>query len=264
MDWTRRRFVRTAGNAVLLTPWVALGCGGDDAPTDTADAASTSSGTSGAPSSSGPADASTGQGGTGGQTSSGAAASSSSDATTSSEGSGGESSSEETGAEVCTPTADDIEGPFYRPEIPIGGDLDVHGDAGIALVLSGRVRDSSCTPLAGAVVEIWHATPRAPDGRPGDVNATYDETDAYRYYGQVATDERGAFTFETLQPGWYLNGNAYRPAHIHVKVWVRGVERLTTQLYFDGDPFNAEDPWFNPDLALAPDGAGNASIELVV
>ena len=36
---------------------------------------------------------------------------------------------------------------------------------------------------------------------------------------------------------------AFRPSHIHAKVYVDGVERLTTQLYFVGDPFIAADPW---------------------
>ncbi len=147
-----------------------------------------------------------------------------------------------TGEMSCEATPSDIEGPFYRPGIPIGGDLDVHGDDGQPLRIEGRILDAGCSPISGAVVEIWHATPVAPAGQPGDTNASYDDTDEYRYYGQVASDATGGFSFTTLRPGWYLNGGAYRPAHVHLKVWVGGVERLTTQLYFDDDPFNDEDP----------------------
>ena len=165
---------------------------------------------------------------------------------------------------ACGPTASDIEGPFYRPDIPIGGNLDVHGDDGLPLVLSGRVVDTACAPIEGAVVEIWHATPVAPGGEPGDVEAVYDASEAYRYYGQVATDADGRYEFTTLRPGWYLNGSAYRPAHIHVKVWVGDQEQLTTQLYFTGDPFNETDPWYNPELALDPDDRGNFELDLTV
>lgn len=176
-----------------------------------------------------------------------------------------ETGSTSTGNEVCAPTAPDIEGPFYRPEIPIGGDLDQWDDEGEPLRLLGVVRDEGCEPIAGAVVEIWHATPVPPGGVAGRTpDATYDATREYRYYGQVATEADGSFEFRTLRPGWYLNGAAYRPAHIHVKVWVRGTERLTTQLYFVGDPFNEGDQWFNPDLALDPDDDGTAQIELTV
>lgn len=158
----------------------------------------------------------------------------------------------------------DIEGPFYRTRIPSGGDLDVHEDPGSPLVLEGQVLNENCQPIEGALVEIWHATPVSPGGMPGDAEAEYDDTAAYRYYGQVTTDSAGAYAFNTLRPGWYLNGDAYRPAHVHVKVWVDGEARLTTQLYFEDDPFNDADPWFNPDMAIAPDEDGAATIDLIV
>ena len=182
----------------------------------------------------------------------------------SSEGSDGSSSASDESGAVCEPTPQDIEGPFYRPGIPIGSNLDVHGDAGLPLLLEGRVLDTQCQPIAGAIVEIWHATPLAPDGEPGDVNATYDVSEEYRYYGQVATRADGGYAFQTLRPGWYLNGPEYRPAHVHLKVWVDDAERLTTQLYFVGDPFNKGDAWFNPDMALDPDDKGFVQLDITV
>ena len=263
---SRRRFCRLCAS-VLVVP--AAACGGSGGTTSPQDGDTGDSGT----------EAETGGSSGIGATSSepdgsSSAGASSSDTTGSADadegtasGSSSAAGSEDTAADTdaaCEPTASDIEGPFYRPGIPIGGNLDIHGDPGIPLVLSGRVLDAGCQPLAAAVVEIWHATPLAPGGQPGDVLADYDQTRAYRYYGQVATDADGRYTFTTLKPGWYLNGAAYRPAHVHVKVWVGGRERLTTQLYFVGDPFNAEDPWFNPDLALDPDAAGKVDLDLVV
>jgi len=41
-------------------------------------------------------------------------------------------------------------------------------------------------------------------------------------------------------PGHYLDGAAFRPAHIHLKVAALGGD-LTTQLYFEGDPYNESD-----------------------
>jgi protocatechuate 3,4-dioxygenase beta subunit len=263
---TRRRFCRLCAS-VLVVPAAACGTGGgttspQDGDTSEGGTQTEPGGSSGPGAGSSDADASSSAGG------------SSSDATGSADvdgdttaGSSSDAGSDDTAADtgsVCTPTDSDIEGPFYRPGIPIGGNLDVHGDPGIPLVLSGRVLDEGCQPLAAAVVEIWHATPVAPGAEPGDVLADYDQTRAYRYYGQVATDADGRYGFTTLKPGWYLNGAAYRPAHVHVKVWVGDRERLTTQLYFVGDPFNAEDPWFNPDLALDPDAAGKVELDLVV
>lgn len=259
----RRGFLVGTGNLLCLASLCLGGCsssvqgsgeesgassstGADDDPP--VDDTSTSAGPPGGASTSGDAtDA-------GADVSSGAAESSST---------GVDPGSSETGS-ACEPSPSDIEGPFYREGIPVGGDLDVHGDRGVPLVLAGRVLGTDCQPIAGAVVEIWHATPTAPDAEPGDVDATYDESEQFRYYGQLATDPQGNFEFRTLRPGWYLNGENYRPAHVHVKVWVGRIERLTTQLYFADDPFNDADPWFTPEMALEPDASGHANVELVV
>ena len=142
----------------------------------------------------------------------------------------------DTGPLRCEETGADIEGPFYRPGVPIRSDLDLYGETADALILAGTVTDSACRPIENAVVEIWHANPA------GDYDITTDEK---RYYGQVATDASGAYSFITLMPGRYLNGPTYRPAHIHMKVFVGTTERLTTQIYFDGDPFSAGDAFFD-------------------
>lgn len=264
----RRGFVLKAAKVVAATPFLHLvACGGDEEPSPQGGSESGDDGGSSSTSCCAPGDGSSGSGGADG---SGTTAVTTSDGSTSAPGStsasdessGGGSSS--TGEAVCEPTPEDIEGPFYRPGIPIGGNLDVHGDPGEPLIIEGRVFDEACQPLANAVVEIWHATPVLPNGEPGDVDASYDASAEYRYYGQVATDARGAYSFTTLRPGWYLNGADYRPAHVHLKVWVGGVERLTTQLYFVGDPFNDGDPWFNPVMALDPNGNGRASLDIVV
>jgi protocatechuate 3,4-dioxygenase beta subunit len=157
---------------------------------------------------------------------------------------------------TCSMTADDIEGPFYRPDAPERADLAVEGDEGVRLVLSGRVlRVQDCAPVVDAVVDLWQA---APDG-------SYDNTSAeLRYRGRVRTDAEGRWSIRTLEPGRYLNGGQYRPAHIHVKIWIDEVERLTTQLYFPGDPYNSSDPWYDEALEIARTGADTAEFEFVV
>jgi len=271
MSWTRRNFVVRAAKTAAALPVVGVFACTDDgvgaSGTEAGSGEGASSGSEGESVSSGSGSSTSGSGEasstTSGSTGS-AATGSTGSGSTQAGGETGSDSEGSTGVAVCEPSPEDIEGPFYRPGIPVGGDLDVHDDVGVALRIEGTVRSEGCVPIANAVVEIWHATPVAPDGEPGDDDATYDSTDAYRYYGQVATDARGRYAFNTLRPGWYLNGPQYRPAHVHVKVWVRGAERLTSQLYFEGDPFNAGDAWFNPVMALDPDEAGLANIDFVV
>ena len=158
-------------------------------------------------------------------------------------------------AQVCPPTDRDIEGPYYREGVPIRSDLNLYGDEGKRLLLAGTLTGSNCMPIANAVVEIWHANP----------SGAYDTaTDEKRYYGQVATDDAGAWSFKTLMPGRYLNGGRYRPAHIHLKAWVDGVARLTTQIYFDGDPYNEGDSWFDEARSVEVGEDGSARFDVAV
>jgi protocatechuate 3,4-dioxygenase beta subunit len=156
------------------------------------------------------------------------------------------------GPGICEPTNNDIEGPFYRADVPIRSDLNLYSDVGEALVLGGIVTDEACQAIPNAVVEIWQANPT------GDYD---NDSSEQRYRGQVATDAEGRYSFSTLMPGRYLNGGTYRPAHIHMKVWVANSERLTTQIYFDGDPFSAGDPWYEAERSVAvQDGAGTFDV----
>ena len=154
----------------------------------------------------------------------------------------------------CSITGDDIEGPFYISDAPVRSDLDTWGDEGLRIRLSGVIQSTDCIPLAGAVIEIWHA----------DDEGAYDNDSAdMRYRGQQATDSEGRYAFETLVPGRYLNGGTYRPAHIHVKIWVDGVERLTTQLYFDDDPYNEGDAWYEASRSMAIEDHGDGTADCV-
>jgi protocatechuate 3,4-dioxygenase beta subunit len=241
----RRRFCSLTSASVF---GLVTGCGAGPAVTGTESPDTESPGTSSG-------DTSGTSGGSSATTSAG---------TTGSATTGGTTTGGSTGELACEPSPPDIEGPFYRPNIPVGGELDLHGDAGVPLILSGVVIGTDCAPVEGAVVELWHATPVLPAGAPGDVDAAYDDTELYRYYGQVATDSEGRYSFTTLKPGWYLNGPKYRPAHLHLKLWVGGEARLTTQVYFAGDPFNEGDNWYNPEMEVAPDADGQATLDLTV
>ena len=47
-------------------------------------------------------------------------------------------------------------------------------------------------------------------------------------------------------PGVYSG----RTRHFHVKVRASGAPLLTTQLYFPGEPANARDPIYRPELVM--------------
>ncbi len=144
-------------------------------------------------------------------------------------------------ATTCTATEDNIEGPFFKAGAPHRASLVSAGTKGTRLQLDGRVLSSDCGVLAGAAIEFWHA----------DHKGRYDNR-GYRFRCRLETDDQGAYSLATIIPGRYLNGDQYRPAHIHVKLHAPGHVPLTTQLYFAGDPYNRVDPWIKDSLIMKP------------
>jgi catechol 1,2-dioxygenase len=137
---------------------------------------------------------------------------------------------------ACHATAPNIEGPFYKPGAPERARI-VSG--GGMLVVEGRVLDHRCQPLAHALVDVWQADP----------SGAYDNH-GFGLRGRLRSDAEGRYRLETVRPGHYLNGDRYRPAHIHVKLSASGMRPLTTQLYFPGDPHNAGDPFIDRSLIM--------------
>jgi protocatechuate 3,4-dioxygenase beta subunit len=133
------------------------------------------------------------------------------------------------------PTPPQIEGPFFKPRSPQRTSLLQSGLQGTRLLLAGRVLATDCRPVPGALLDFWQA----------DADGQYDNA-GFRLRGHQYTDRDGRYRLETLVPGLYPG----RTRHIHVKVQAPGRPVLTTQLYFPGEPRNAEDALFNPALLV--------------
>lgn len=150
-------------------------------------------------------------------------------------------------APICTRTEPNIEGPFFRPKAPFRGADDAPHEAsligsgvrGRVMQLRGTVRDAECNPVAGALIEIWHA----------DDDGAYDH-DGFEFRGRLRSAKDGRYGLRTIVPGHYNVGDGFRPAHVHVKVHVPGRPVLTTQLYFPGDPYNEGDPFIRRSLIM--------------
>jgi catechol 1,2-dioxygenase len=156
---------------------------------------------------------------------------------------------------VCTHTNENILGPYYRPGAPMRASL-ADGMPGTRFVVRGRVLAPDCkTPLAGALLDFWQADH---EGRyDNDGHAPLDPR-VYVLRGRMLADRDGRYELSTIIPGRYLNGEQYRPAHIHVRVAAANHRALTTQLYLDGDPYNAVDPFIRPGLTMKLAGDAKA------
>jgi protocatechuate 3,4-dioxygenase beta subunit len=140
------------------------------------------------------------------------------------------------------PTIRETEGPFFKPRSPERSDLREANTKGSHIELSGFVLTRSCRPLAGAVVDLWHA----------DEKGEYDNI-GFRYRGHVITGADGAFRFRTIVPALYPG----RTKHYHVKVQAPGSSLLTTQLYFPNEPANLRDGLFQRELLMRVTHAGD-------
>src|SRR6185369_2975760 len=150
-------------------------------------------------------------------------------------------------AQQLRTTPDQILGPFY----PVGltpnrsGDLTVlPGHAtrakGQLMVVTGRVLNRNGDAVRGARVEIWQANAVGRYAHPSDTNTAPVDPD-FEGFGVALSDAEGRYRFKTIKPAAYPTGpTSFRPAHIHFDVSGRQ-DRLVTQMYFDGDPYNDKD-----------------------
>ena len=122
----------------------------------------------------------------------------------------------------CVLAPEQTEGPYYVDDAAVRRNV-TEGRPGAALTLRLTVVNaSSCKPIKGAAVEIWHCDAG------GIYSATGAEADERFLRGIQRTDAKGLALFKTLYPGWYQG----RTVHIHTMVHIGGNVVHTGQLYF--------------------------------
>jgi protocatechuate 3,4-dioxygenase beta subunit len=129
----------------------------------------------------------------------------------------------ETGAVQCVLTPELTEGPYYIAGEKLRRDIR-EGHPGTLLTLALTVLNAStCKPLKGAAVDIWHADAA------GNYSGFSSDTSSRTFLrGIQKTNAAGVAHFTTIYPGWYSG----RAVHIHVKVHVGGSVVHTGQLFF--------------------------------
>jgi protocatechuate 3,4-dioxygenase beta subunit len=140
---------------------------------------------------------------------------------------------------ACIVRPEQTEGPFFVEEKlnrsairsdPASGAAKTGAPLRVTFKVS-RVTGSTCAPLAGAEVHVWHCDAA---GAYSDVRDPHGSTVGQKFLrGYQVTDANGLATFTTIYPGWYEG----RAVHIHFKVRTaeqtkRGRD-FTSQIYFD-------------------------------
>jgi protocatechuate 3,4-dioxygenase beta subunit len=144
-------------------------------------------------------------------------------------------------APACVVRPPQTEGPYFVDEQLNRSDIRLDPSDGSlqegVLVRLGfhvsRIAGSACTPLTGAVVDMWQCDALGRYSDVQEMNHLFDTRGKKFLRGSQTTDARGTALFITIYPGWYPG----RTVHIHVKIRTdpgarRGFE-WTSQLYFD-------------------------------
>ncbi|MDR6676483.1 catechol 1,2-dioxygenase [Pseudomonas oryzihabitans] len=145
-----------------------------------------------------------------------------------------------------------IEGPLYVAGAPLcqgSARLDDGADAGTPLFMQGVVRDVNGQPLAGAIVDVWHANT-------GGTYSYFDPSQSeFNLRRRIVTDSEGRYRFQSIVPSGYgcppdgptqqlldqLGRHGQRPAHIHFFISAPQHRHLTTQINLAGDQYLHDD-----------------------
>lgn len=145
-----------------------------------------------------------------------------------------------------------IEGPLYVAGAPLSkgfARLDDGATEGEVLIMHGRVFDEDGKPVAGAIVDVWHANAQ------GNYSYFDASQSSYNLRRRIETDADGRYKFRSIVPVGYsvppggstnqmldrIGRHGHRPAHVHFFVWADGHRHLTTQINIDGDPYLHDD-----------------------
>ena len=158
-------------------------------------------------------------------------------------------------------TTANLMGPFWRagsPHTESGGSIVRSPTPGDPVFVRAWVHDASGQPVAGAEVDVWHASPEGfyenQDPAQADMNLR----------GRFVTDADGFFAFRTVKPAGYpvpVSGpvgdllraqgrHNMRPAHLHFLIHKPGWKAQFSQVYSADDPNLETDSQFGVTRAL--------------
>ena len=160
-----------------------------------------------------------------------------------------------------TETAQSLLGPFWRlhsPRVENGGTIVRSETSGAPLFVNARVVDEAGSPVAGAEVDVWHASP---DGLYENQDPEQAEMNLR---GKFTTDAEGRFWFRTVMMTGYpiptdgvvgrllklQNRHPFRPAHLHALIFKPGFKVLISQVYDPADPHIDTDAQFGVTQVL--------------
>jgi catechol 1,2-dioxygenase len=158
-------------------------------------------------------------------------------------------------------TTANLLGPFWRagsPRTANGASIVRSPTAGVPLWFTGKVVDREGRPVAGAEVDVWHASTVG-------LYENQDPTQAeWNLRGKFTTGEDGIFAYRSIKPAGYpvppggpteelllaQGRHPMRPAHLHSLIYKPGFKTQASQVYSADDQNLETDAQFGPTRAL--------------
>jgi len=191
----------------------------------------------------------------------------------------------------CVVRPELTEGPYFVDEQLDRADIRTDSSTGtvsegVPLQLTfnvSEVNNSTCSPLAVAMIDVWHCDALGTYSGVTDNSQGFDTVDQNFLRGYQITGTDGVAQFSTIYPGWYTG----RAVHIHFKIRLNaGTDQsyeFTSQFFFDDtlsdqvftqqsyaskgqrDRLNSQDNIYQSGgaqllLTLTPSGDGYAAI----
>ena len=168
------------------------------------------------------------------------------------------------GTQGTAETTANLLGPFWRPGSPRmenGASIVRSPSTGAAVLVSARIEDREGRPVAGAEVDVWHAS----------TEGFYDNQDPLQadmnLRGSFISDAEGRVWFRTVKPAGYpipvdgpvgdllrsLGRDHLRPAHLHFLIFKPGFKTQFSQVYSSDDPHLHSDVQHGVTRALIGD-----------
>lgn len=141
--------------------------------------------------------------------------------------------------EDCGITKSDMLGPYYVSGTSQLTNLNTRNLSGDKIIVTGIIYGGSGinTPIANAMIEVWHADDKGVYHPIGNGNVSNYQPSRITLRGYVITDANGKYAFESIRPGFYSG----RPRHFHYKITANGYRNLITQIYFKDDSKTARE-----------------------
>lgn len=125
--------------------------------------------------------------------------------------------------------------------------LVAHHPHGEPIVLAVRVLDVLDRPVPSVVIEFWQANTHGRYRHPADQSLRPLDPQ-FDGFARLRSGDDGILRLHTIKPGAcpVAEGSpVVRAPHIRLTIFASGIDRLVTQVFFDGEPLNGSDPVLN-------------------